>query len=140
MGRKVDPVDQAVGRLIKKRRLELGFSQDQIAKSIGVTFQQVQKYERGTNRISAGKLYILAQLLKTNVGYFFTTARREMSEYPGASEAIGHFAEGQSPYGIDDEFQEQMKELKELFAKIDNKSLRQTILDLCRNLAIEYEI
>ncbi|MDF3022953.1 MAG: hypothetical protein K0R10_314 [Alphaproteobacteria bacterium] len=64
------PVDVLVGQKVKNRRLTLGMSQDELAKSCGITFQQVQKYERGTNRISVSRLTEIAAALKTHLEYF----------------------------------------------------------------------
>jgi transcriptional regulator with XRE-family HTH domain len=66
-----DPVDVHVGSRVRLRRKWLGMSQVTLAKAIDLTFQQVQKYERGKNRISASKLYKIGQVLKAPVGYFF---------------------------------------------------------------------
>jgi len=63
--------DRYVGVKIRERRVMLGLSQQQMAKLIGVTYQQAHKYERGINRISAGRLYDIAQVLRVPVGYFF---------------------------------------------------------------------
>lgn len=65
------PVDVHVGHRLRQRRVAVGLTQDRLAKSVGITFQQVQKYERGTNRIVASRLYELAQVLKIPVEYFF---------------------------------------------------------------------
>ena len=64
-------MDYVVGAKIRQRREELHMSQKELAEAIGVTFQQIQKYERATNRISAGKLFEVAQALDIPVGYFF---------------------------------------------------------------------
>jgi len=64
-------VDQHVGALIRVRRRALGISQTELAVALGVTFQQVQKYERGANRVSASKLYEIAQKLDTPLTAFF---------------------------------------------------------------------
>jgi transcriptional regulator with XRE-family HTH domain len=64
-------VDQHVGARMRAARLEAGKSQTEVAESLGLTFQQVQKYEKGTNRISAGKLYELSRLFDTPVQFFF---------------------------------------------------------------------
>jgi transcriptional regulator with XRE-family HTH domain len=64
------PVDTHVGARVKSRRLMLGLSQEELAKSIGLTFQQVQKYERGTNRISVSRLTDIAKALKTPLEFF----------------------------------------------------------------------
>jgi transcriptional regulator with XRE-family HTH domain len=65
------PVDVHVGQRLRQRRVAVGLTQDRLAKSVGITFQQVQKYERGTNRIVASRLFELAQVLKVSVEYFF---------------------------------------------------------------------
>ncbi len=64
-------VDRFVGSRIRERRVMLGLSQQQMADMIGVTYQQAHKYERGINRISAGRLYEIAQVLRVPVSYFF---------------------------------------------------------------------
>ena len=68
------PIDVAVGARVKLRRNMLGLSQEQLGKQLGVAFQQVQKYERGTNRIAASRLYELALLLEVPIGFFFDKA------------------------------------------------------------------
>jgi len=64
-------VDRHVADRIRQKRIELGITQETLGKVLGVTFQQVQKYERGTNRVSAGHLFSLANLLDVEVSYFF---------------------------------------------------------------------
>lgn len=66
-----DPIDEHVGRRVRLRRKLVGVSQDNLAAGLGLTFQQVQKYERGFNRISASKLLAIAVTLKVPVAYFF---------------------------------------------------------------------
>ena len=66
-----DPIDVHVGARLRGRRKELGLSQSDAGRSLGCTFQQIQKYERGANRISASALWKLAGLLEVEVGYFF---------------------------------------------------------------------
>lgn len=65
------PVDRHVGLRIRMRRKEMGVSQERLAEALGITFQQVQKYERGANRVSASKLWEIASALKTPVAYFY---------------------------------------------------------------------
>ena len=65
------PVDRHVGLRIRMRRKELGVSQEKLAEALGLTFQQVQKYERAANRVSASKLYEIARALDTSVSYFY---------------------------------------------------------------------
>lgn len=66
-----DPVDVHVGSRVKMRRSLMDLSQGELAKMLGITFQQVQKYERGSNRVSASRLYHLGQILDVPVGFFF---------------------------------------------------------------------
>src|SRR3954452_5745259 len=65
------PVDRHVGLRIRMRRKEMGVSQERLAEALGITFQQVQKYERGANRVSASKLWDIAGALRTPVSYFY---------------------------------------------------------------------
>lgn len=67
----VKPVDRAVGARVRFRRMELGMSQEKLADAIGLTFQQVQKYEKGTNRIGSSRLVQIATALQVQPGYFF---------------------------------------------------------------------
>lgn len=95
-----DPVDVHVGKLIRARRRAIAVSQDELAAAIGLTFQQVQKYERGSNRVSASKLFAIAQALGVPAGSFFDgleetgTDLSVLSEFgdfltvPGAAELV----------------------------------------------------
>ena len=66
-----DPIDLHVGAQVRARRVLLGLSQEKLADGLGITFQQVQKYERGSNRISASRLYNMARLLDVSISFFF---------------------------------------------------------------------
>jgi transcriptional regulator with XRE-family HTH domain len=68
------PADRDVGQRVRVRRLELGLSQQRLGQELGLTFQQVQKYEKGTNRIGAGRLQQIAKILKVPTSYFFDDA------------------------------------------------------------------
>lgn len=65
------PVDLHVGRRVHEKRLSLGYNQSELGRALGLTFQQVQKYEKGANRISASKLFDIARFFKVDIGYFF---------------------------------------------------------------------
>ncbi|MBM3503383.1 MAG: helix-turn-helix transcriptional regulator [Alphaproteobacteria bacterium] len=71
MGELGKRVDSHVGRQIRKRRNLLGLTQEELAEALGISYQQIQKYETSANRISAGRLYEIAQKLGTTIGYFF---------------------------------------------------------------------
>jgi len=71
MAENPDPVDIHVGKQVRKRRNALSMSQEKLGKALGLTFQQVQKYERGVNRIASSRLYQLGQILDVEISYFF---------------------------------------------------------------------
>lgn len=80
------PVDRHVGRRVCEKRISLGFNQSDLGKALGLTFQQIQKYEKGANRISASKLWDIARFFKVDIGYFFeglTDGRPGMAEAEG---------------------------------------------------------
>ena len=68
---RTDAVDAHVGQRIRARRVVMGFSQEKLANALGLTFQQVQKYEKGANRVGASRLFDLARVLEVPVAYFF---------------------------------------------------------------------
>jgi transcriptional regulator with XRE-family HTH domain len=85
-------IDQLVGGRIRQRRLALRISQQELADRLGVTCQQLQKYEKGTSRVAAGRLYMIAQALGTSVGHFFAGMPGAVTPPPGpeaAAEAAG---------------------------------------------------
>lgn len=69
--RATNAVDTHIGRRLRHRRLEIGMSQEQLAESLGVTFQQIQKYEKGVNRVAASRLYDITKALEVEITYFF---------------------------------------------------------------------
>ncbi len=80
------PVDIHVGSKLKQRRVGVGMTQERLARTIGITFQQVQKYERGTNRIVASRLFELARALDVSVDYFFEgMPNGDAPKHPAAS-------------------------------------------------------
>ena len=77
------PVDRHVGRRVCEKRIALGYNQSDLGRALGLTFQQIQKYEQGTNRVSASKLWDIARFFKVDIAYFFeglTTAAPGMAE------------------------------------------------------------
>lgn len=70
------PIDKSVGRLVAQRRIELGYSQSDLGRALNLTFQQIQKYEKGTNRISASKLWEASRFLDVDVSHFFGGSSR----------------------------------------------------------------
>jgi transcriptional regulator with XRE-family HTH domain len=123
-----NPIDRHVGLRIRMRRKELGISQERLAESIGLTFQQVQKYERAANRVSASKLWEMSRALATNISYFYE-GLGDGIEAPGSNlprESMQDFL--LTPEGI---------ELAAVFPKIAKGRVRRKILDLVRAMAGE---
>ena len=121
-----DPIDQLVGRQLRKRRLQLGLSQLGVAEAIGVTFQQIQKYEGGTNRIVASRLYDLAEILDVPVAYFFPE--------PGSSAADGveeEFADAGHPAP------KETLNLVKAYYQIEEPALRKKLIELVRSVAAD---
>lgn len=79
------PLDRHVGRRVRLRRTLLGLTQQELGEQIGVTFQQIQKYERGTNRISASRLWEIARVLKVPVAFFFEDYQEDADALPQSS-------------------------------------------------------
>jgi transcriptional regulator with XRE-family HTH domain len=121
-----DPIDVQVGKAVRERRITLGLSQTEIADALGLTFQQVQKYEKASNRISASKLYALANILKVPVYYFFQGM--DVTNPPGVAESA-------ADYQVDLAAQRDLREMSRLLTRIDNPAARRQLLDLAKTLA-----
>lgn len=90
-GRRPNPVDLHVGGRVRMRRKLMGVSQEQLADSLGLTFQQVQKYERGANRVSASMMWEIAQALEVSPGYFFQGLPGRLTEETPADRELRAF-------------------------------------------------
>jgi transcriptional regulator with XRE-family HTH domain len=127
-------VDMHVGARVRMRRRFLGVSQQALAARLGITFQQVQKYERGANRVSASKLYDIARALEAPVTYFFEGLDETAPHPPAPGDArtleqsIGDFL--RSAEGV---------ELAEAFSRLGRARLRRQVLDLVRTIAEEQQ-
>ncbi|MDV6329872.1 helix-turn-helix transcriptional regulator [Asticcacaulis sp. 201] len=128
MPKSVDPVDAHVGGRVRNRRKFLGLSQTALAEAIGLTFQQVQKYEKGNNRISASKLYDVAKTLRVPVAYFFDGYAGDAADMDAGADASEQSASVflSTSEGI---------ELASTFPRIVGGKTRRRLLDLVRALA-----
>jgi transcriptional regulator with XRE-family HTH domain len=128
------PVDVHVGARVRLRRTTLGFSQEKLGDAIGLTFQQVQKYERGTNRIGASRLFELSKVLDVPVGFFF----EEID--PGALEgsATGLSEPPAPPYNIEGGSNRELLELVRIFQRISDATLRRRLFDLVKAITGAY--
>jgi transcriptional regulator with XRE-family HTH domain len=120
MAKRTDPYDVEVGRRIRARRMATQMSQMDLAGRLGVTFQQVQKYEKGTNRVAAGRLKRIARILDVPILYFFDDGDEPLTDSipPLASNA-------------------RALRLMRAYSRIDNLALQQSILDLTEKIATE---
>ncbi len=114
-------VDHYVSLRIRQRRIMLGLTQQQMAELIGVTYQQAHKYETGINRISAGRLYQIAQALGVDIGYFFEDVDPERKAAPKEAALMPQ--------------QRMLLELARNFANIPNRKHQEALCNLARVLA-----
>ncbi len=128
--RKPNLVDAHVGSRLRQRRMLLGISQEQLAEMLGLTFQQVQKYERGTNRVSASRLFQLARTLDTPITWFFEDMEQERTgEQP---EPSGAETEETDPMS-----RRETLELVRVYSRIDDRKLRKKLYEMAKALATE---
>lgn len=127
------PVDVHVGGRVRMRRTLLGMSQEKLGEAIGLTFQQVQKYERGTNRIGASRLFDLSKVLDVPVGFFF----EELGDWNGkqGNRSRG-FAEEQAEYEQDPMAKRETLELVRAYYRIKEPAVRKRLFDMCKALAV----
>jgi len=81
MIKKPHSIDVHVGQKLRERRILLGISQEKLGKTLDLSFQQIQKYERGTNRISSSRLFLLADVLEVSISYFFDELKGESKSH-----------------------------------------------------------
>src|ERR1700733_5550896 len=129
--KQANPVDVQVGNRVRIRRMLIGMSQERLGDLLGLTFQQVQKYEKGVNRIGAGRLFEVSRILNVPVDFFYEGVST-MSSLPGASEPesapVMEFVS--SGEGL---------QLSLAFMKIRDAKVRKRVLDLVKSLAEEEE-
>jgi transcriptional regulator with XRE-family HTH domain len=120
-------VDRRLGQRLRARRLEAGLSQERLAEILGLTFQQVQKYEKGVNRIAASRLFDIAAALDVPVGFFFDGL--------SSGAASGVAEDGPNGLVFDTLASPDGLQLLTLFGSIKNQRVRRRVVDLVRALA-----
>jgi transcriptional regulator with XRE-family HTH domain len=126
-----NPTDKHVGSRVRMRRMMLGMSQEKLGDALGLTFQQVQKYEKGTNRIGASRLQQISHILQVPVSFFFEGA--PSTHASGKSEGMG---EAPSPAYVSDFLAtSDGLALTKAFMRIDDSKLRRRIVDLVEQIA-----
>ena len=129
--RRANPIDVHVGSRVRLRRMLLGMSQEKLGENLGLTFQQVQKYEKGINRIGASRLFDLSQVLGVPVQFFY-----EELAVAGAG-AAGFGERPAESYAVEFLGSREGLELNKAFARITDSKVRRSIVDLVRAFAGE---
>jgi transcriptional regulator with XRE-family HTH domain len=124
--KKPNPIDIHVGGRVRLRRMMLGMSQEKLGEQLGITFQQIQKYEKGTNRIGASRLQNIATVLSVPVGFFFDGA-------PG--QGAGATDSKSGSYVVDFLSSSEGLQLNRAFVRISDSKVRRRVVDLVRALA-----
>jgi len=128
-----NPIDKHVGSRVRMRRMMLSMSQEKLGDALGLTFQQVQKYEKGTNRIGASRLQQISQILQVPVSFFF-----EGAPHVGESRPSGGMNEAPSPAYVSDFLAtSDGLSLTKAFMRIKNNKMRRRIVDLVEQIAGE---
>ncbi len=125
---KPSPVDVHVGSRVRLRRTLLGLSQEKLGKAVSLTFQQIQKYERGANRIGSSRLFHLAQILDVPISFFF-----EGLEENAASD--GFASAPQENFESDQMSRRETLELVRAYYRISNPALRRRLFELVKSLS-----
>lgn len=128
--KKPNPIDIHVGSRIRLRRNMLGMSQERLGEGLGITFQQIQKYEKGTNRVGASRLQAISALLGVPVSYFFEDAPGQVDGgLPGLAE------ENPTNYVVDFLNSAEGLQLNRSFVKITDSKVRKRVIDLVKALS-----
>lgn len=128
-----DPIDVSIGSRLRLRRLAMGFSQETLARALGITFQQIQKYERGTNRVFASRLFLLARVLRVPVSYFFQ-GLHSAGESNG-TEGLGGSHTASAEEGVQDLLgKSDTLKLIQAYNKITDPTVRRQIYALVRTV------
>nr|WP_041317894.1 helix-turn-helix transcriptional regulator [Hyphomicrobium nitrativorans] len=132
--RKPNPIDAHVGTRVRLRRMLLGMSQEKLGEHLGLTFQQVQKYEKGVNRIGASRLFDLARVLGVPVQFFYDQAPADAVD---AGPAPGFAEQPTESYVLEFLSTREGLELNKAFVKIADSKVRRSVVDLVRSLGGE---
>ncbi len=124
-----DPVDKYVGSRVRMRRIMLGMSQEKLGEALGLTFQQVQKYEKGTNRVGASRLQRISEILQVPVSFLFDGGPS------GAVNADGFSEAGSPAYVSDFLATSEGLALTRAFTRITDAKMRRSIVELVEQIA-----
>ncbi len=130
---KPNPVDVHVGSRVRLRRTMLGMSQEKLGDAISLTFQQVQKYERGANRIGASRLFELSRVLDVPVSFFFDDMSADTLAARGGR--VGHLSEDGETLELDPMAKRETLELVRAYYRINDPGVRKKVFELAKALA-----
>ena len=133
---RASPVDVHVGARIRLRRTLMGMSQERLGDALGLTFQQVQKYERGANRVGASRLFDLSRILDVPISFFYDNMPESMAGLsPQQSRPMHGFAEQQDGFGMDEAHNKrETTELVRAYYRITDPNVRRRMLDLIKSM------
>jgi len=132
---KPNPIDVHVGARVRLRRTLLGMSQERLGEAIGLTFQQVQKYERGANRIGASRLFDLSRVLDVPVSFFFDDMSEDISQQSPRMMIAGLAEEIPIPFEADPMTKRETLELVRAYYRITDPQVRKRVFELAKALA-----
>lgn len=133
-----NPVDVHVGSRIRLRRTLLGISQEKLGEALGLTFQQVQKYERGTNRVGASRLFDLSRILDVPVQFFFEDMPEEVAgQAPSLRAGVPNADVSEA--GDDKLVKRETLELVRAYYRIKKPAVRKRLFELCKAVALSEE-
>ena len=133
---KPNPIDVHVGARVRLRRTLLGMSQEKLGEAIGLTFQQVQKYERGANRIGASRLYDLSRVLDVPVSFFFDDMTEDVqNQSPRLISGLSGMDESAASYEADPMTKRETLELVRAYYRITDPQVRKRVFELSKALA-----
>lgn len=136
----LNPVDQYVGLKLKLRRSFLGISQNKIGEMTGVTFQQVQKYEKGLNRIGSSRLYQFSKILMVPINYFFDGLEDQSVASSILSDSATEIKYSSSEEETSNIEEKEILQLIKFYTRIKDKSTRKSVLALAKSLSKEQNI
>lgn len=127
-----NPIDAHVGSRVRQKRMFLGMSQEMLGKAVGLTFQQIQKYERGINRIGASRLFTLSKVLDVPISFFFDDMPRALAA--AGAKARG-FADASVKFEADPMASRETADLVRAYYRIEDPKQRRRVLELLRSMA-----
>ncbi len=128
------PIDVHVGTRIRLRRTLMGMSQERLGEALGLTFQQVQKYERGVNRVGASRLFDLSRVLDVPISFFFDDMPDSLAGQSGMSRRGSGLSETQEGFGDNTLNRRETLELVRAYYRITDPSIRKRVFELIKSM------